>query len=522
MSGKHGRHGRRRDRAASATSATTEVATTAPTAAATDDSRRGRARARSHARGHAAPAPSDAGSAAPIAQHARTATIELPPRLPSALLVDDGAADDAEVTSDPAVSSESGPTVSVDLIAPGGGRGSRSAARMEKREERRKRVLLVGAVAVVIALIVWAIAVGSGKPNKHAAAGAAAGRTQATVLVQLRTSNGAVDSALIAHDPASHAGAVVLVPSELIGQVPGFGPMPFGQTLLVDQPSAPQATLSDLMGVTIDGSWVVTTQGLQKLVDAVGGVSVDVDKDVTKPGPNATTTIVVAAGQQKLDGAGAVAFATFLGTDETEQLRLARFDAVFAAVVGQLPKQPAAIAQLLTGLGSTSSTTGIATSRVADVLAGLAADDAAGSTADTVLPVTKLDTGGGDDAFSIDAAGTATLVKQQFADSVPQNKLGTGNRVMIENQVGTPGIGETTRAKLLNAGFTYLPGQNAPGMPNATAPSVVLITGTTAADIAKGDAVATALGLPTSDVRVSQETIQVADIVVLLGADYKA
>ena len=90
-----------------------------------------------------------------------------------------------------------------------------------------------------------------------------------------------------------------------------------------------------------------------------------------------------------------------------------------------------------------------------------------------------------------------------------------------ENQVGTPGIGETTRSKLVNAGFVYLPGQNAPGMPNATAPSVVLISGTTAADIAKGDAVAKALGLPTSDVRVSQQSVRVADVIVLLGADYK-
>jgi len=119
-------------------------------------------------------------------------------------------------------------------------------------------------------------------------------------------------------------------------------------------------------------------------------------------------------------------------------------------------------------------------------------------------------------------AMASVFVFHQFANSVPKNKLSSGNRVMIENQVGTPGIGETTRAKLLAAGFTYLPGQNAPGMPNATAPSVVLITGTTAADIARGNAVATALGLPTSDVRVSSEGIRVADIVVLLGADYKS
>ena len=459
----------------------------------------------------------------------RTATIELPPRLPAGFPIDldagvhRGAGDDrvgharyVDDLPDPSAASSS----SVDLIVPAG-RGSRHAARQEQREQRRKRVLAIGAGALVVGLIAWGVTTGSGKSHKHAAVAPSAARTQTTMLVQIKGADGqAVDSALLAHDPQQHSGVVVLVPSAVIGQVPGFGSMPFGQTLSVGQPNAARATLSDLMGVTVDSSWVLTTHGLQALVDKVGGVTVTVDADVTKPGPNGTTVIVVAAGHQKLTGANAVAFATFLGPNETEPLRLARFDAVFGAVLAQLPKQPAALAQVLTGLGA-DSTSSAATSRVADVLAGLAADTAAGSTVDTVLPVKKLDTGSDQEAFSLDATANAALVKQQLAESIPKNKLATGNRVMIENQVGTPGIGETTRSRLLNAGFTYLPGQNAPGMPNATAPSVVLISGTTSADIAKGNAVATALGLPTSDVRVSQETIQVADIVVLLGADYK-
>jgi hypothetical protein len=408
----------------------------------------------------------------------------------------------------------------LDLIIPGAGMGSRRAARQEKQEQQRKRALMIGAGVLVLALIVWAI-VGSGKSGKHQPVAATGARTQSTLLVQVKGSLGAaVDSALLAHDTAAKSGVVVLVPSAVISQVPGFGPMPFGQALTLGQPDASRATLSDLVGVTIDGSWVLTEKGLQTLVDKVGGVTVTVDKDVTRPGPNGTTTIVVPAGQQKLTGANAVAFATYLASGETEQLRLARFDAVFTALLQQLPKQPAAVASLITGLGS-GSTSSMATTRVADLLTGLAADNAASSTLDTVLPVTRLDTGDDQNAFSLDTAKNSVLVKQQFTQSIPANAKTTGNRVMIENQVGTPGIGETTRAKLLHAGFTYLPGQNAPGMPNATAASVVLISGTTAADIAKGNAVAKALGLPTSDVRVSQESVRVADVIVLLGADYK-
>src|SRR5581483_3714747 len=105
----------------------------------------------------------------------------------------------------------------------------------------------------------------------------------------------------------------------------------------------------------------------------------------------------------------AAAFAAFLGHGETEQSRLARFDAVFTAVVGALPKTPAAVSTILAGLGH-GSTSSFAASRLADVLVGLAADNAANATTDTVLPVSPLDTGDGQAAFTLDTAKTATLV----------------------------------------------------------------------------------------------------------------
>lgn len=407
-----------------------------------------------------------------------------------------------------------------DVIVPTGV-GSRRAARQEKLALRRKRGLVFGGVVVLVALAIFAAFGWSGGRSKQAPPSVAAGRTQTTLLVQVKGPAGdAVASALTAHDSRQRAGVLVLVPSEVIGRVPGFGSMPFGKALAVGQAAASTSTLSDLMGVTIDGSWVLSEQGFQQLVDKIGGVDVTVDKDITKAAADGTTTIVVPAGQQKLNGANAVAYATFLDNGETEQLRLARFDAVFAAVLAQLPKQPAAVAQLLSGLGAGSASS-LAVSRVADVLVGLAADTAANSTVDTVLPVTKLDVGDDSNAFSVDAAKTADLVKQQLSASIPANHKVSGNRVSVENQIGTPGIGESARAKLLRAGFTYLPGGNAPGMPNATASSVVLIMGTTSADIAKGDAVAKALGLPPGDVRVSRDDVRVADVIVLLGADYK-
>ena len=92
----------------------------------------------------------------------------------------------------------------------------------------------------------------------------------------------------------------------------------------------------------------------------------------------------------------------------------------------------------------------------------------------------------------------------QFAASVPASRKATGNRVYVQNQVGTPGLGESTRDKLQQAGFQYVHGENTQDMPNAQDPSAVVIFGQTAAKIAEGRAVATALGLPQSDVKISQ------------------
>jgi anionic cell wall polymer biosynthesis LytR-Cps2A-Psr (LCP) family protein len=412
------------------------------------------------------------------------------------------------------------PVVVGEQILPFDSLGARSALREVRTGRQRRQLLGVLAGVVVLGLLGWLVFGGSKSSSKNPVV-AAAGRTQTTMLIELSGNlSAAVDSALLAHDPATHDGVVVLVPSSVQAQVPGFGSMPFGQALSVGDPNAPRAALSDLMGVTIDGSWTLTPKALAALVDGIGGITVAVDHDVTQTAANGAVTIVVPAGTQKLGGADAVDFATFEAPGETEQARLARFDTVLKQILAGLPKNHGELAAMLQGLGS-GSVASFTPARLATFLTGLAADNAANSTTDQLLPVTLLDTGSDLVAYTLDTAGTANLVSAQLATSVPPNRKVTGNRVYVQNQVGTPGIGESTRAKLAAAGFVYLQGENTDDMPNATAPSVVVIFGQTSVQINQGDAVARALGLPLSDVKVSDQAFTVADIVVKIGVDYK-
>ena len=406
-----------------------------------------------------------------------------------------------------------------EILPSGPARNSGSLARL--LADRRRLLLAVLALVVVVGLVAWLLLGGSGTSTKKAPVAApVVGRTQSTLLIELKGSLGvAVDTALVANDPATHNGAIVLVPSNVQTQVPGFGSMPFGQALSVGDPSAPTGALSDLMGVTIDGSWTLTSAGLAALVDKLGGVTVAVDKDVTTTA-NGTTSIIVRAGTQKLSGASAVAFATFLESGAPEQARLTRFDAVLDQVIAGLPKTEAGLTPVLASLGAGSTST-FAPARLATFLVGLATDNTSGTVTDQQLPVTPLEDGTGQPAYTLDVANTTKLVDAQLAASVPASRKVTGNRVYVQNQVGTPGLGATARARLVAAGFVYEQGQNTADMPNPTAPSVVVILGPTSAQIDQGDAVARALGLPISDVRVANDGFSVADVLVKLGADYK-
>jgi hypothetical protein len=88
----------------------------------------------------------------------------------------------------------------------------------------------------------------------------------------------------------------------------------------------------------------------------------------------------------------------------------------------------------------------------------------------------------------------------------------------VQNGVGTPGLGSSARDRLVADGFTYVAGGNAAQF--GTPKSLVLITESTADKRAEGAAIAAALGLPETAVRLTSQGQSVADVVVVLGKDY--
>ncbi len=397
----------------------------------------------------------------------------------------------------------------------------RVAAREARQRRSSRRVKVVGAaVAVVVLLAAVVFLVGPGSGGGHTTAAGPPARSQSTLLVQLLGARSTAQaSVLLAHDTANGgSGAGLLVPSALVVNVPGFGSSSFGDASTLGSRDAAALALSDALNVLVDGTWTLQPATFAALVDAVGGVTVDAQSQVTQPTANGGATVLIAPGQQKLDGALAAVYASYLGSGEPEQARLARFSEVWQQVVAQLPSQPSQVSALLSKLGKGSQSS-FPAQRLATFLLGLKADQKAQQMTYQNLPVRTMDTGAAQPASVLDEAQAQQLVSSQLAGSLPPVRGSGPVRVLVQNGLGTPGLGETTRAKLVAAGLTYINGGNAAQF--GYAKSVVLIADASAQSRREGADVAAALRLPQSSLRIAAQGQTIADVVVIVGADYK-
>lgn len=269
-------------------------------------------------------------------------------------------------------------------------------------------VLLVGAAA-------WFLATGDEASDDKPAA--PTGR-QRTLLVQVVDGDRqAVASALLGVDSAGRKGAAVLIPSRLLVDVDGAGATSFGELLSETDPGASSNALSDLLGVRVDGAWVLTEAGLAALADRVGGVHADVDVDVVTVDEEGARTLVVQAGAQELSGRAAAAYATYVGEDEPELVKLARFEEVLTGVLRRLPARHAELAVALATLQNEARST-LPVRELEQTVDALRRAAAADRLFADVLPVEDVPIEGKETAYEVDAAPAQELLELGFARSL--------------------------------------------------------------------------------------------------------
>lgn len=398
---------------------------------------------------------------------------------------------------------------------------TRRELRAERRRQRRRRLGAGGIAGVVV--VVLALLAGGGFFVHNATSGPATPTDpQQTMLVALTADDrSAVASMLAAHQAAPRAGFEMLIPSRLLTDVCGYSSQPFGRVFsFPDGPSLARTTLSQVLGdVKIDRALTFTQTQFARLVDGVGGVTVDVDTDVITTSGGSRVVAIPKGNGQRLNGASAVLFATYVAPGEAPAASLTRFQAVFEAMITALPKKVSAAAAAL----RTAQVDPASANAAATLFTDLAVDDHRNQFLSEIMPSQPIDSGGGTPSYRVDPTALKSLVASQLGKSLPAGDVSKQPTVLIQNGVGTPGLVQSACNRLLPAGFTFAGSGNAQSFNYPK--TQIFVFPSTPDDLVRvtrdGDRVADLLKLPRTDVVASTQGNNVADVVVILGRDYK-
>ncbi len=403
----------------------------------------------------------------------------------------------------------------------------RHAREAERHARTRHNAIVAGIVAVALLLAGIGVWIFAGRPDASSPTGpspspspSASDQRQETLLLQFRDDNElAVDNALLGAGGDPQRSVFLFASPALLVDVAGAGTITLAEAARLPDTLASVNAVSDLLGVRVDGGLTLDRLAVAGLVDAVGGVSVDATVPVTRLNPDGSTTVVVPAGRSTLDGVAAAYYVTAALPGEPDAARTSRFSQVLQAVIRQLPDDSVRLGQVLTSLGSSARTT-VPTEDAADFLLQLKAGVMADRVDYQTLPVTPLEAGGPVQTYRLNFAAASSMITKLLPEAVRVPGENAKVRVLVQNGVGTPGLGSTARDRLVEADFTYVNGGNAAQFGRVE--TWVIIPTAAARDRARGAAVARALQVPASAVRVSNQGQTIADVIVVLGADFVA
>lgn len=424
-----------------------------------------------------------------------------------------------------------------------GGRRRRSEARgtrrsrpaptprrtQRRRAQRRQRAIriglgAVGAVAVVLAAM-WAFTVFAGNEDPaepdtavapSAVPGAVADDPQPTLVLATfdeTTSVGAELVMLLATDPGSGRGTVVLVPPNVVADVPGEGMFQLGETFREGQAPLLELTLANLLGLDLDGAAAISEQGWSSLVTRMGGLTLDVPEQLVEVDEDGNRTIRFQPGTQPLDGPRVAEYLTFREAGETELQRLPRVQRVLEAMLDRIIDEPAVLDEVF--VDGAPMVDAPDADAVAFILASLAAAREAGGLEVRTLPVTTVGSGA-DASYRVNEDRVDSLIEDRFAASRPTTDGQSGRRLQVLNGNGQPGIGSEVAERLQPGGFRLVETGNAASF---DVPETRIIVYRDSAE-QLGIAQEAQQLLGTGRIEVSEVPVSVVDLTIIVGADF--
>ncbi len=378
--------------------------------------------------------------------------------------------------------------------------GSRRQRRRQRRARRRWVVVVPSVFVVLIVLTVIGAQLRSGTTGRPTRAAPAATnvppvRGAPTMLLAHRAADGRVDlAALVGVQRGGHDGSVLLVPTLTALEVPSFELQLVADLLNLGPPSLLQTTISNVLGVRIDQTVVLDDAQLVDALAPAGSLTVDLRDPVNLAGGTEPRTIE--AGTQSFAPADAAALLTNPGSaGELEHL--------------------VTVQAVLEGWMHALRTPSVATATTARVPAFSTLVAAAHASTDyATLPVDGVSAGAGE-RYQVREDAIGPAAKGAFPDAL----LGIGGerpRVEILNGTGVVGLVQQVAGVVVPAGGDVVQTGNYTGF-GQTVTRVVYYR-----DSQRAAATALLRALRTGQLAREQKDIQVFDVTIIVGSDFKA
>ena len=181
----------------------------------------------------------------------------------------------------------------------------------------------------------------------------------ALLLVQALNESGyAINNVLLGTLPAptQRSPRLAYLPGGLLVDGPG-GPTTLGRTPFSPDTRAAVVAMTDTFAVSVTGGIALDRLALAGLIDAVGGIWINVPERLFIARPDQGLPLVVAPGWQRFTGISGADYATLLTPGGTQTQVLQRFAAVFAQIIRRLPVSDERLRQVFTNLGSLAPST---------------------------------------------------------------------------------------------------------------------------------------------------------------------
>lgn len=341
----------------------------------------------------------------------------------------------------------------------------------------------------------------SGAPSRTGAASA----PQRSVLLAMtsRGVDGADSLTLFASDDASRAPVSVFFPTGTLAPVPAHGVATLGSALLRGDTELQELAVENLIGARIERTVTLSQAELQAILDALGGLDVEVAERLYLDNDDGTRSLAFPLGRAHLAGAAAVRYMTMRSGTEIDRFVRARkvFEAIFAAGAQRIASALATVPRA---------------HEFASVW-GLLAAASPSSRAYDVLPAEPVGAGP-DEVYRPLVSKIDEMVVRDLAPSMPRGVAPSARpRVELRNGNGMPEAGKRAAALLVPEGFRVEVTGNASSFGNPETQIVVYGDDVGAAQL--GERIRGMLGI--GKVVSSARSQTIVDATIILGEDFQ-